>query len=87
MTHADAHSRRYGEAITRCRQRAGIERAGHEVEVTFMLRRLRDLGTCEVTTTTGEEIGKVNDFYFDDEKWTIRYVVVKAGNWGVPAIS
>jgi uncharacterized protein YrrD len=27
------------------------------------------------------EIGKVEDFYFDDETWTIRYVVVKTGNW------
>jgi sporulation protein YlmC with PRC-barrel domain len=26
-------------------------------------------------------IGKVEDFYFDDECWTIRYLIVKTGNW------
>jgi sporulation protein YlmC with PRC-barrel domain len=26
-------------------------------------------------------IGKVEDFYFDDERWTIRYLIVKTGNW------
>lgn len=27
------------------------------------------------------EIGKVNDFFFDDTTWTVRYLVVKTGNW------
>jgi sporulation protein YlmC with PRC-barrel domain len=27
------------------------------------------------------EIGEVVDFYFDDETWTIRYLVVKTGGW------
>lgn len=27
------------------------------------------------------EIGKVKDFYFDDNTWTIRYVIVETGNW------
>lgn len=27
------------------------------------------------------EIGRVHDFYFDDASWTIRYLVVKTGNW------
>lgn len=26
-------------------------------------------------------IGEVEDFYFDDESWTIRYLIVKTGNW------
>ena len=26
-------------------------------------------------------IGEVEDFYFDDEYWTIRYLIVKTGNW------
>ena len=30
---------------------------------------------------TDGEIGEVVDFYFDDETWTIRYLVVKTGNW------
>lgn len=27
------------------------------------------------------EIGKVYDFYFDDDTWTIRYLVVRTGGW------
>jgi uncharacterized protein YrrD len=30
---------------------------------------------------TDGEIGKVEDFYFDDQTWTIRYLIVKTGNW------
>src|ERR1700735_4363213 len=27
------------------------------------------------------EIGEVKEFYFDDETWKIRYMVVKTGGW------
>ena len=27
------------------------------------------------------EIGKVEDFYFDDKTWAIRYLIVKTGTW------
>ena len=27
------------------------------------------------------EIGKVAEFYFDDDSWTIRYLILKTGNW------
>jgi len=30
---------------------------------------------------TDGDIGEVVDFYFDDETWTIRYLVVKTGGW------
>ncbi len=30
---------------------------------------------------TDGEIGRVHDLYFDDETWTIRYLVVKTGSW------
>lgn len=30
---------------------------------------------------TDGEIGKVKAFYFDEETWTIRYLVVETGNW------
>lgn len=30
---------------------------------------------------TDGQIGEVVDFYFDDETWTIRYLVVKTGGW------
>lgn len=30
---------------------------------------------------TDEDLGKAVEFYFDDEIWTIRYIVVETGNW------
>lgn len=27
------------------------------------------------------EIGKIKEFFFDDETWTVRFVIVKTGNW------
>jgi sporulation protein YlmC with PRC-barrel domain len=27
------------------------------------------------------DIGSVNDFYFDDERWTVRYAIVDTGTW------
>src|SRR5690242_12653913 len=27
------------------------------------------------------EIGSVNDFYFDDQTWSVRYLVVDTGKW------
>jgi len=30
---------------------------------------------------TDGEIGSVEQFYFDDETWAIRYLVVKTGSW------
>ena len=27
------------------------------------------------------DIGKIKDFYFDDQYWTIRYLVVDTGSW------
>jgi len=30
---------------------------------------------------TDGELGHVEEFYFDDESWTIRYLVVRAGSW------
>jgi len=27
------------------------------------------------------DIGKVEEFYFDDHHWTVRYLVVNTGNW------
>jgi sporulation protein YlmC with PRC-barrel domain len=46
-----------------------------------MLRRLRQLEDWEVRSREGDDFGKVEDFYFDDEQWTVRYVVVRTGNW------
>jgi uncharacterized protein YrrD len=41
---------------------------------------INSLSGYAIEATDGE-IGKVEDFYFDDETWTIRYFVVKTGNW------
>jgi hypothetical protein len=27
------------------------------------------------------EIGHVEDFYFDDQNWAVRYLVIKTGHW------
>jgi len=34
-----------------------------------------------VIHATDGELGKVEEFYFDDETWGIRYLVVRAGSW------
>jgi PRC-barrel domain protein len=46
-----------------------------------MLRRLRQLEDWGVRSREGDDFGKVEDFYFDDEQWTVRYVVVRTGSW------
>lgn len=46
-----------------------------------MLRRLRDFESWDVNSNDGQVLGSIQDCYFDDEKWTVRYVVVKTGNW------
>jgi len=45
-----------------------------------MQRNVKNLIGFALGATDGE-IGKVNEFYFDDETWTIRYLIVKTGNW------
>ncbi|SFF43868.1 PRC-barrel domain-containing protein [Pedobacter antarcticus] len=45
-----------------------------------MLYNVKSLVGFHIGATDGE-IGKVEDFYFDDETWTIRYLVVKTGGW------
>lgn len=45
-----------------------------------MLRSVKDLEQCTVAATDGL-VGKVQDFYFDDESWAVRYLVVDSGAW------
>lgn len=42
-----------------------------------MIRSVKDLHRCIVRASDGD-IGQVNDLYFDDERWVIRYLVVDA---------
>jgi hypothetical protein len=34
-----------------------------------------------ITRATDGDLGHVNEFFFDDEMWTIRYMVADTGNW------
>jgi hypothetical protein len=45
-----------------------------------MLRSTKDLIDYTVSATDGD-IGHVKDFYFDDESWVARYLVVETGSW------
>ena len=45
-----------------------------------MLRNLHDLQDDAIRATDGD-IGHVKDFYFDDQAWVIRYLVVETGSW------
>jgi hypothetical protein len=45
-----------------------------------MLRSIKEIIGYTMKAKDGD-IGKVVDFYFDDEKWTIRYLIADTGNW------
>ena len=45
-----------------------------------MLRNVKDLLGFGIRATDGV-IGTVDDLYFDDQDWTIRYFVVNTGSW------
>jgi hypothetical protein len=45
-----------------------------------MQKSTKDLKRNTIVATDGE-IGKVEDFYFDDRSWTMRYLVADTGNW------
>lgn len=45
-----------------------------------MLRSMNDLEDYAIEATDGS-IGHVKDFYFDDQAWVVRYLVVDTGGW------
>ena len=45
-----------------------------------MLNKVKVLTGYKLEGIDGE-IGKVKEFYFDDQHWTIRYLVADTGNW------
>ena len=45
-----------------------------------MLQTTNNLRKFRLHATDGL-IGSVKDLYFDDERWTIRYLVVHTGSW------
>ena len=45
-----------------------------------MLRSMSDLEGYAIHATDGP-IGHVKDFYFDDEAWVVRYLIIDTGSW------
>lgn len=45
-----------------------------------MLRSLKEIIGYRILATDGD-IGSVHDFFFDDEIWAVRYLVVDTGTW------
>jgi hypothetical protein len=45
-----------------------------------MLYRLSKLVGSPIRALDGE-IGRIKDVYFDDHRWTVRYLVVDSGGW------
>jgi hypothetical protein len=45
-----------------------------------MLRKVKDIRGSAIRATDGD-LGEVDDLYFDDEDWAIRYLVVDTGSW------
>ena len=45
-----------------------------------MLRNINKLIGFTISANDGE-LGKVNEFFFDDLNWSIRYLIVETGNW------
>ena len=45
-----------------------------------MLRNAKDMVGFGIEASDGD-LGHVRDFYFDDEAWVIRYLVIETGSW------
>jgi len=45
-----------------------------------MLRNLKDLHGYALRATDGD-VGTVKDFYFDDDRWVVRYLIAETGTW------
>lgn len=52
----------------------------HENRGDIMQHCLRSMFGYGIQATDGD-LGKVDDFFFDDKTWTIRYLVAETGNW------
>jgi len=46
----------------------------------IMLNKTKALKGYKLNSLDGE-IGKVKDFFFDDQHWTVRYLVAEKGTW------
>jgi uncharacterized protein YrrD len=59
-------------------RRGSYDEAGRQE--AHMLRNVKDLRGYAIHATDGG-IGTVDDLYFDDEDWGIRYLIVDTGSW------
>jgi hypothetical protein len=57
-----------------------LEAAVMPIGGVLMIRSASELKGYTIEATDGD-IGEVVQFYFDDEKWTIRYLVADTGGW------
>jgi hypothetical protein len=46
-----------------------------------MLRSISDSLKSDTVNATDGEVGKVEDAYFDDQNWVLRYFVIETGSW------
>src|SRR3954451_16303839 len=51
-----------------------------ELKGAKMLHKAHSLIGTKIHATDGE-MGHIEDFYFDDAKWMIRYMIVRTGSW------
>ena len=49
-------------------------------KIKSMLQSIKQLYRDKIGASDGE-IGRVKDFYFDDQNWAVRYVVADTGSW------
>jgi hypothetical protein len=68
---------RAGRVPTNCPHRGKVTRRAKEAP---MLRHAKQLEKYELRARDGK-IGHVQDFFFDDRSWTVRYLVVDTGSW------
>ena len=52
----------------------------NQAYLKIMLRSIKQLYGDKLGASDGE-LGHVKDFYFDDQKWAVRYLVVDTGSW------
>src|ERR1700732_1905883 len=45
-----------------------------------MLHIIKKSGRIRILTA-GEEVGSMEEVYFDDEQWVVRYLIVDTGGW------
>lgn len=54
--------------------------SAHFFKTVNMKRSSKSLTGYSITAIDGE-LGSVTDFYFDDDTWTVRYLLVETGSW------